>query len=284
MRVLSTLLLVSSAASLSALAAPARLDTLDVAEVDYASSSQLYELSEVEKRDLEERAVSGIITQCKSKDHFALTFDDGDYTYGTTIADYLTSKKVKGTFFVNGNNWACLYDRANDLIKRYKQGHVIGSHTWSHPDISKLTDAQLNKQLDLVETALKKILGVVPRLFRAPYGSISSANVKVLQKRGYTIVGWNFDSNDANGRAPLDSVSDYKKLKTGSSYIALNHETKEGTAKTVMPQVVPYLQSKGWKLVDVATCLGVSPYQSVGTAGKRDKTWTCAGTLQPGQA
>ncbi|GAA5858644.1 hypothetical protein JCM8547_001403 [Rhodosporidiobolus lusitaniae] len=265
----SLLLLASSAFYTLSLAAPARLNNTEVSALgfdDFDATAQHFPLSEHEKRDLEARATAGVLTTCKDPNHFALTFDDGVYTYGKSIRQTLEKNGAKGTFFA-----------------RYKAGHVIGSHTWSHPDIATITPAQLNKQLDLVETALQKILGVKPRLFRAPYGSITSANLKVLQSRGYTTVGWTFDSNDANGRAPADSVKDYNKLAKSKGVIALNHETKEGTAKTVIPGVVSGLKSEGYKLVDVATCLGVSPYQSVGTMGKRDKTWTCAGTLEPGQ-
>lgn len=53
--------------------------------------------------------------------------------------------------------------------------------------------------------------------------------------------------------------------------------------KTVMPAVIPMLRQKGWKLVTMADCLGVSPYQSVGSPGKRDASWTCNGTPGPGQ-
>ncbi|BGP19962.1 hypothetical protein JCM10213_006739 [Rhodosporidiobolus nylandii] len=271
-----------SSGFLGALAAPARLNGTDLADYHYASNEQHFELSEHEKRDLEARATDGVVTRCKNDGDFALTFDDGVYTYGKEVASYLTNNDIKGTFFVNGNNWACIYDNADELIARHKAGHVIGSHTWTHPDISKLSAAELNKQLDLVETALKKIIGVKPRFFRPPYGSYNSDNLQVLKERGYTVIDWNFDSGDSVGRAASQTVKDYKALKYPTSYIALNHETKEGTAKTVIPSVVPALQKKGYRLVDMATCLGVSPYQSVGTPGKRDKTWTCAGTPQPG--
>ncbi|GAA5907747.1 hypothetical protein JCM6882_008962 [Rhodosporidiobolus microsporus] len=292
---MKNLLLLSALASASfssVLAAPSRLN---VDEPPHAPETLPYPVvndwevdpSLLVSRDLEARQNSpSVVTQCKTPGQFALTFDDGPYQYGTDIANTLNKNKVKGTFFMNGWNYNCLYDRADDIIARYKAGHVIGSHTWSHPDIAKLSDAQLNKQLDLVESALKKIIGVKPRFFRAPYGSVSSANLKVLKSRGYSVIGWNHDSFDASqyDGQPSKSLAEYRKLSTSKSYIALNHETKQSTAKTVIPTIVPELVMKGFKLVDMATCLGVSPYQSVGTPGKRDKTWTCSGTPAPGQA
>lgn len=89
---------------------------------------------------------------------------------------------------MNGYNWDCIYNqpRVDDLIARYKAGHIIGSHTWGHDDITALTTEQLNRQLDLIETALVKILGVKPRFFRPPYGRYDSKSLKVLKQRGYT--------------------------------------------------------------------------------------------------
>ena len=48
-----------------------------------------------------------------------------------------------------------------------------------------LTAAQLNQQITLVETALKKILGVKPAFFRPPYGAYNAAAVKIIKARGY---------------------------------------------------------------------------------------------------
>ncbi|GAA5838962.1 hypothetical protein JCM11251_007840 [Rhodosporidiobolus azoricus] len=259
-------------------------------EVDAAAFSSIEERdATLAARDLLARQNSpNVVTYCKNPNQFALTFDDGPYQYGADIAKTLQNNGAKGTFFVNGYNWGCIYDRADDLIARYKAGHVIASHTWSHPDIARLSDSQLNKQLDLVETALRKILGVKPRFFRAPYGSVSSANLRVLKNRGYSVIGWNHDSFDAgsNDGNPVKSVAAYKALSAsgGKSYIALNHETKQGTARTIIPQIVPELKKKGFRLVSMSECLNLSPYQSVGTPGKRDSSWTCSGTPAPGQA
>ncbi|GAA5987484.1 hypothetical protein JCM5350_003097 [Sporobolomyces pararoseus] len=276
--------LLASASLSSVFAAPARLDTLEPRNVDLEERS--FELTEVEKRSLEERSSNGVITTCKNQGQFALTFDDGPYSYGPEIEEVFSDNDAKATFFVNGNNWDCIYDQADDLIARYNAGHLIGSHTWGHDDIAKLSTDELNRQLDYVEQALKKILGIKPRFFRPPYGSYSSEALQVLKNRGYTVVNWSFDSGDSAGKSPSSTITSYKKI--AQSYpkpqIALNHETYKGTAEKVVPSVVPMLVNKGYKLVTVAQCLGVNPYQSVGKASKRDSSWTCAGKPGPGEA
>ncbi|KAM0786037.1 hypothetical protein ACM66B_006850 [Microbotryomycetes sp. NB124-2] len=234
---------------------------------------------------LEKRAWDGVFTRCSKSGTFALTFDDGPYGPGKKIQQYLTSKGANGTFFVNGNNYDCIYNRADELISRYRNGHLIGSHTWSHVDITQISATELHRQLDLVEEALLKILGVKPRWFRPPYGSYNAAAVKVLQSRGYGVVTWDLDTGDSLGKSTSYGVQQFDNILNTypKGHTSLSHETYSGTADTVIPNVVPKLLAKGWKLVTVNECLGpYSRYQKVTTPGVRDSTWTCAG--KPGPA
>lgn len=101
------------------------------------------------------------------------------------------------------------------------------------------------------------------------------------------MVTWDSDSGDSLGVSAADSVLAYKKLADArpKNSMALNHDTLDGTARTIVPQVVPYILKKGFKLVTVAECLSdAQPYQKIGRAGIRDATWTCDGTPAPGQA
>lgn len=107
-------------------------------------------------RSLEKRW-DGVFSTCQQPGQFALTFDDGPHGYGAEITQFLNSKGVKATFFVNGNNYGCIYDRAEELQARFKAGHQIASHTWSHPNLAGLTDAQVNRQLALVRPVTSSI-------------------------------------------------------------------------------------------------------------------------------
>lgn len=241
--------------------------------------------SELKPRDLEERtSAAKVITSCTKSGTFALTFDDGPWNYGHEISSTIVKAGGLTTFFVNGNNYGCIYDWADELIARYKAGHQIAAHTWNHFDITTLSTAELTQQITLLETALEKILGIKPKYFRPPYGNYNTAALKVLKSRGYQVVTWDFDSLDSDGASASQSVGYYKKLYSTypKPHLALNHETYSSTGKTVVPTVVPKLVAAGYKLVTVAQCLGdSSPYQSVGTPGTRDASWTCNGTPQP---
>ncbi|MBW0472072.1 hypothetical protein O181_011787 [Austropuccinia psidii MF-1] len=233
---------------------------------------------------LTKQETQDIITTCKNKRDFALTFDDGPYIYENQISDYLNARGIKGSFFVNGNNYACVYDDqiVRQLQHTFQQGHLIGSHTWSHPDISKLTETQFHQQLDWLEIALQKILGIKPKYFRPPFGSIADHNIRILKSRGYKIINWSFDSEDSIGATPQKSKSYYDQVAKAypEPQIALNHETYETTASQVIPYAIAVLQKSGYRLVSLTECLGLGNktedlYQAVGKPSQRDNSWKC---------
>ncbi|SGY20201.1 BQ5605_C017g08524 [Microbotryum silenes-dioicae] len=209
---------------------------------------------------------------------FAMKFDDGPDHPGDVIADLFTQHGVKTTFFVISSrntasrqrslyNWGCIYDFADEIIRRHKAGHIIASHTWSHVDITKMAPDALAQQLDLVDEALWKIIGVKPKFFRPPYGKHNAASIKAVKARNMTTIMWSFSSEDTVGKTPEQSLKEYGSLMKHfpAPEIALNHEIKEGTAQTVVPHILPRLIAKGYKLVTVDECLGVEPYREVGT-------------------
>jgi peptidoglycan/xylan/chitin deacetylase (PgdA/CDA1 family) len=281
------------------------------------------------ERGLEARDWDGVYTSCKNSGQFALTFDDGPVGYGAEIASYLESKGARGTFFVNGYNYGCIYDRADDILKRYKAGHQIASHTWSHPSIDKckqwsvtpvgfraqrdrapartlsspahplpvpclnlhelccytVSDSALQQQIALVEEAIIKITGAKPAFFRPPYGAYNARQIPLIKARGYTVVTWDHDSQDALGKSPTDQIQAYRQLESSfpQAHLSLEHETVQSTARQVVPAIVPRLLAKGYKLTTVADCFGRKPYSYVGTPGKRDSSWTCSGKPVPGK-
>jgi hypothetical protein len=108
-------------------------------------------------------------------------------------------------------------------------------------------------------------------------GEHSQQNLELLAKRGYTVVDWSFDAEDAVGASPEDSIESYKQLAKNfpASQITLNHETYQTTAQKVTPNAVSALQNAGYKLVHVSECLGLGIetkdlYLSVGTPSARD--------------
>ncbi|KAH9450772.1 hypothetical protein MJO28_009787 [Puccinia striiformis f. sp. tritici] len=246
-------------------------------------------LSFIQSRSLKKAAIvkyAPPATTCSRPGLVSLTFDDGPFDFETEISDYLHARKIQSTFFVNGNNWGCIYDESivQQLKHTFSQGHLIGSHTWSHANISTLSAERLHQELDLIEEALIKIIGAKPKFFRPPYGSYDQKSLGILKERGYVVANWTFDSGDAVGATPEQSIGGYRNLakKFPSSQITLNHETYQTTAEKVIPYAVPLLQKAGYRLVHMSECLGTGTnindlYQWIGKPSERDASWTCAG-------
>ncbi|KAK0223523.1 carbohydrate esterase family 4 protein [Armillaria fumosa] len=227
----------------------------------------------------QKRQLAQVISSCTQPNTVALTFDDGPWEYAQVVSDALTSKGVKGTFFYNGNNYECIYDQAEiDRVKYvFNAGHQVASHTWSHPDLTTLTWDQIHDEMWRVEQALQRIVGVVPAFMRPPYGNYNDLVLQASYIRGQKVVLWDFDSGDSVGASVQDSESTYDSTisQHPSTLLALNHETYETTAYDVLPYAIEKLQAAGYNLVTLAECLGESPYQSVGSPGVNDGSWSC---------
>jgi len=225
------------------------------------------------------RAMAQVITSCTKANTVALTFDDGPYQYLHDIVDKLDAAGAKGTFFFNGNNWSCIYDDDNisNIKYAYSKGHMIGSHTWAHKDLSTLGQSDLEDEIDKVEVALQRILGIKPAYMRPPYGNYNDLVRTVAGSRGLTLVNWDFDDGDSTGSSAQQSEADYTDIanKHPSTILALNHETYQTTADQVLPFALQTLKNKGYQFVTVAECLGTQPYQKIASPQQKDSSWTC---------
>ncbi|KAJ9117708.1 hypothetical protein QFC24_006422 [Naganishia onofrii] len=85
---------------------------------------------------LAKRAWPTVVNNCVNSGQVALTFDDGPYLYENDIAGALGGSKA--TFFLNGNNYDCIYNHVDEIRALSAAGHTLGSHGWSHKDMSQL--------------------------------------------------------------------------------------------------------------------------------------------------
>ncbi|KIM21259.1 carbohydrate esterase family 4 protein [Serendipita vermifera MAFF 305830] len=208
-----------------------------------------------------------LIYDCAIPGTAALTFDDGPNDYQKIIGDTLAQYNAKGTFFVNGNTYHCIYDPKYAESVRYvfDQGHQIASHTWSHPDLTKLSDAEIHDEMCKIEDAILAITGAKVAYMRPPFAAYNDNVISVAKCRGQDVVIANFDAQDWNGLTPdqTNVLYDNFVATNPSTVLALQHETYNGTATEVLPYAIELLQSHGYKLVTVAECMGNEPYQWV---------------------
>lgn len=119
-----------------------------------------------------------------------ITFDAG-FENGNTepILDALKKHNVKATFFLVGN----YLETQPDLVRRMvEEGHTVGNHTYSHPDMSKIGDLESFKnELQKNEALYKEVTGQdMPKLYRPPQGKFCESNLKMAKDLHYRTVFW----------------------------------------------------------------------------------------------
>lgn len=187
--------------------------------------------------------------------YIALTFDDGPHaTLTPKLLDMLAARNLKVTLFVVGQNVA----EYPEILKRaVREGHEIASHSWSHPNLGKMSDEAVRRELQKTDDAIVAAIGKRPTLMRPPYGSIT-ANQKrwIHDEFGYRIIIWDVDPLDWKRPGPsVVTARILKETKAGS--IILAHDIHPPTLDA-MPATLDQLVRKGFKFVTVTELLAMA--------------------------
>ena len=195
----------------------------------------------------------------------ALTFDDGPSRFYTPpILDILKKKGAKGSFFVLGSSAAL----EPEILKRvYAEGHDIGNHTFTHPDLSEIPDAQLDLELNATQRVLESKLGIRSALFRPPFVKDiepqTQQQARTLQASaalGYITIGQRIDPLDW-GRPGVDEIVQrtvsYATRQGGN--VVLLHDGGGDRTQTIaaLPRIIDELRAKGFRFVTLHELLGL---------------------------
>ena len=193
----------------------------------------------------------------------ALTFDDGpDPKQTPAILDILARTGSKATFFVigaNGNVHPSLMQRELD------QGCEIGNHTFTHPDISRITAGELNLELNATERLFESRLGRKSLLFRPPYGEdvepVTPEQIRPLlaaSELGYYTIGKQIDPKDwTNPGADRIVASVLEALDAGRGNVVLLHDGGGDRRQTIeaLPMLLDRLKERGYRTVTISELL-----------------------------
>jgi cellulose synthase/poly-beta-1,6-N-acetylglucosamine synthase-like glycosyltransferase/peptidoglycan/xylan/chitin deacetylase (PgdA/CDA1 family) len=208
----------------------------------------------------------------------AITFDDGpDPAYTGKILDILKQENAKATFFLIGLQT----QKFPGLARRiYDEGHAIGNHTFTHPDISDVSQWYMKHvELQLTEKLFASKMGVKPLYFRPPYSIDQEPDVadqvrplELVQGEGYITVGSKIDPNDwKKGQTAAEIVSAVMDQAESEATrgcetraplycgnIILLHDGGGDRTATVeaLPAIIQGLRARGFKIVSVEELLG----------------------------
>jgi peptidoglycan/xylan/chitin deacetylase (PgdA/CDA1 family) len=130
----------------------------------------------------------------------ALTFDDGPNPAWTPqLLDLLDRRTVKATFFLLGS----FAEQQPALTRSIADaGHLIGNHSWSHPNLSLTTAHRVNEELTRTKNTLERVTGKPVRYFRPPFGARRPYVLRAARALGMEPVMWNAMTSDWEERSP----------------------------------------------------------------------------------
>lgn len=192
----------------------------------------------------------------RSKNTVYLTFDDGPIAGITPwVLSELKNYNAKATFFCIGNNIKKNPEIFQDILF---EGHAVGNHTFNHlngwetktseyvenTEITRKIMTEFRGQAKAVENSPKN-----SELFRPPYGRITSAQAKILRKKGFKIVMWDVISFDYDRTITKEKCLQnvLKNIQPGSVVVFHDSRKAEKNLRYVLPEVLKFISDKGWR-------------------------------------
>ena len=201
-------------------------------------------------------------------DAVSLTFDDGpDPKWTPLILDILKAKKVSATFFMIGANM----EKYPNIVKRIvDEGHMIGVHTYSHPNIALVSEERAYLEFNATERLIESITGHSTILFRPPYNADTNPRepeelvpIIFAQKMGYITITEDIDPEDWSEPGTDVLVERIKKGRLLGGNIILLHDAGGDRHQTVeaLPKIIDYLKNRGDSLLSLPEILEIPPEQ-----------------------
>lgn len=200
-----------------------------------------------------------------AKKKIALTFDAGSGAQGVRpILRTLARHDVPGTFFLTGG----FVRTFHKLAARIGRLHLVGNHTDTHLDLTRLTDRQVTRQIDRAEAAILSATGQDPRrFFRFPYGARDARRISLVNDRCYVAFRWTVDTLGWEGTSEgisVESVVDRVLAAARPGAIVLmhvganpkDHSTLDADA---LPTVIHRLRQRGYTFVPLSAAMSAAP-------------------------
>lgn len=199
---------------------------------------------------------------CSAVKCVALTFDDGPGEHTEKLLDILERHQAKATFFVVGPN---AESNPGTMKRMVRAGHELGNHTWHHPVLPQLTDAQVRYEFDSTDEVIRKITGNRTKMNRPPYGA---SNPRVNRLMPSASIMWSIDTLDWRHRDAATSIAVVKEqLSPGA--IVLFHDIHAPSVAAIEP-LLKHFAAKGYHPVTVSQILASSKLKPGATFERGD--------------
>ncbi|WP_043929772.1 polysaccharide deacetylase family protein [Bacillus sp. EB01] len=178
-----------------------------------------------------------------------ITIDDAPDKHSLEMAEILNGLGVKAIFFVNGH-FLDTPEEEERLKKIHDMGFAIGNHTYSHPNLTQISEEEQKQEIVSLNKRVKEITGVSPAFFRAPFGMNTDYSKEIAAQEGMMLMNWTYGYDWEKKYQNPDSLAE---IMVGSPYLTnganlLMHD-REWT-KDALEEIVKGLQSKGYSIAD----------------------------------
>lgn len=225
----------------------------------------------------------------------AITFDDGPDPHWTPrMLDVLKREHAPAAFFLIGSE----AEQYPDLLERiYREGHEIGNHTWSHPDISEISAGHMKVELNATERLFEAKLGVKPIFFRPPYSIDQNPDIddevrplQIMQDMGYVAVGSNIDPydwrefNQDGSKNTAEEITSTvlsnlppcpadANVNPHCGNIILLHDGGGNRAETLkaLPAIIDGVRARGFEIVPVSELMAMTRAQVMPPIGSNER-------------
>lgn len=195
----------------------------------------------------------------------ALTFDDGpDPEWTPAILEILNKEHISAAFFVVGDQ---AQKNPGIIQTEYASGHLLGNHTFFHPNIQTLSKSHLEIEINSTERVIESITGHGSKLFRAPYDTDSLPStaaelepLHTVENMGLIVAGGDIDSEDyACPGADAIQANILKHLKPNGPNVIVMHDGGGNRSQTVeaLAKLIPKLRHDGYEFVSLSNLIQV---------------------------
>jgi len=209
----------------------------------------------------------------------SITFDDGPSEYTDRVLDILKQKQVPATFFVIGEN---VEQFPGQVRREYREGHTIGNHTYTHPNVAKESAEETQLELSTTLRLIEHDTGHGSILFRPPYNADSEPQtpaellpIQRAQDEGYLTIGEKIDPRDWEiGTTPAKILEQVLEQKDDGHLILLHDGGGDRSATlAALPQIIDTLRHQGYKFVPLEQLMGRTRDQLMPVPSQDEMRW-----------
>ncbi|WP_339298786.1 polysaccharide deacetylase family protein [Paenibacillus sp. FSL R5-0623] len=188
----------------------------------------------------------------------AFTFDDGPHpVYTPQVLEIFRRAGGQATFFMIGQE---MENHPEIAAEVHREGHEIANHTYTHPDLTKLTLKEAGVELQRSENLVQEVTGQPARCFRPPYFGVNDDILSLAAERGYRTIGAvNGDAKDWDNPG-VEHIVEHTRSAVKPGSVLIFHDGYGDRSQTVeaVRMLVEELVGEGYRLVTVSDLLDIS--------------------------